>query len=412
MMHYDVCVLGGGPAGLAAAISAADNGAKTLIIEREAKLGGILKQCIHDGFGIVRFGERLTGPEYAGRFIKEMVKRDIDYITNAFATDAKRLPDGTFSFEVQSAQGVLNITCNSVVLACGCRERTSRQVFIHGDRPAGIFNAGTAQYFVNILGYMPTKRCVILGSGDIGMIMARRLTLEGAEVEGVYEIKDTPAGLARNVAQCLDDYNIPLHLSTTVTRVIGEKRVEAVEVAKVDEHMNPIEGTERIIPCDALILSVGLIPENEIAEKLGVELDPATKGAYVDQKLMTSVPGVFSCGNALHVNDLVDYVSQSGDIAGKFAAKYKPEKRYRVKIDYPKNEFAYVVPQYYDLMEQGELTLYFRVRRDCTNKTVFIDNDEKVIKKKKYQRMLPSEMETLTVKPENGRFGEISLRME
>lgn len=412
MMHYDVCVLGGGPAGLAAAISAADNGAKTLIIEREAKLGGILKQCIHDGFGLVRFGERLTGPEYAGRFIKEMVKRDIDYITNAFATDAKRLPDGTFSFEVQSAQGVLNITCNAVVLACGCRERTSRQVFIHGDRPAGIFNAGTAQYFVNILGYMPTKRCVILGSGDIGMIMARRLTLEGAEVEGVYEIKDTPAGLARNVAQCLDDYNIPLHLSTTVTRVIGEKRVEAVEVAKVDEHMNPIEGTERIIPCDALILSVGLIPENEIAEKLGVELDPATKGAYVDQKLMTSVPGVFSCGNALHVNDLVDYVSQSGDIAGKFAAKYKPEKRYRVKIDYPKNEFSYVVPQYYDLMEQGELTLYFRVRRDCANKTVFIDNDEKVIKKKKYQRMLPSEMETLTVKPENGRFGEISLRME
>lgn len=412
MMHYDVCVLGGGPAGLAAAISAADNGAKTLIIEREAKLGGILKQCIHDGFGIVRFGERLTGPEYAGRFIKEMVKRDIDYITNAFATDAKRLPDGTFSFEVQSAQGVLNITCNAVVLACGCRERTSRQVFIHGDRPAGIFNAGTAQYFVNILGYMPTKRCVILGSGDIGMIMARRLTLEGAEVEGVYEIKDTPAGLARNVAQCLDDYNIPLHLSTTVTRVIGEKRVEAVEVAQVDEHMNPIEGTERIIPCDALILSVGLIPENEIAEKLGVELDPATKGAYVDQKLMTSVPGVFSCGNALHVNDLVDYVSQSGDIAGKFAAKYKPEKRYRIKIDYPKNEFSYVVPQYYDLMEQGELTLYFRVRKDCANKTVFIDNDEKVIKKKKYQRMLPSEMETLTVKPENGRFGEISLRME
>lgn len=412
MMHYDVCVLGGGPAGLAAAISAADNGAKTLIIEREAKLGGILKQCIHDGFGIVRFGERLTGPEYAGRFIKEMVKRDIDYITNAFATDAKRLPDGTFSFEVQSAQGILNITCNAVVLACGCRERTSRQVFIHGDRPAGIFNAGTAQYFVNILGYMPAKRCVILGSGDIGMIMARRLTLEGAEVEGVYEIKDTPAGLARNVAQCLDDYNIPLHLSTTVTRVIGEKRVEAVEVAQVDEHMNPIDGTERIIPCDALILSVGLIPENEIAEKLGVELDPATKGAYVDQKLMTSVPGVFSCGNALHVNDLVDYVSQSGDIAGKFAAKYKPEKRYRVKIDYPKNEFAYVVPQYYDLMEQGELTLYFRVRKDCANKTVFIDNDEKVIKKKKYQRMLPSEMETLTVKPENGRFGEISLRME
>lgn len=413
MKHYDVCVLGGGPAGLAAAVSASDNGAKVLIIEREAKLGGILKQCIHDGFGIVRFGERLTGPEYAGRFVKQMVEhKDIDYITNAFATNAEKLPDGTFSFEVQSADGILNITSNAVVLACGCRERTSRQVFIHGDRPAGIFSAGTAQYFVNISGYMPTKKCVILGSGDIGMIMARRLTLEGAEVEGVYEIKDTPAGLARNVAQCLDDYNIPLHLSTTVTRVIGEKRVEAVEVAKVDEKMQPIKGTERVIPCDALILSVGLIPENEIAEKLGVELDGATKGALVDQKLMTSVPGVFSCGNALHVNDLVDYVSQSGDIAGKFAAQYKPNKRYRVKIDYPKADFAYVVPQYYDLMEQGEITFYFRTRKDCADKTVFISNDGKDIRKKKYKRMLPSEMETLSVKPENGRFGEVALRME
>lgn len=412
MKQYDVCVLGGGPAGLAAAVSAAENGAKVLIIEREGKLGGILKQCIHDGFGIVRFGERLTGPEYAQRFIEQMLEnKSIEYITNAFATDAVKNPDGTFTFTVQSADGVLEISCKAVVLACGCRERTSRQVFIHGDRPAGIFSAGTAQYFVNIMGYMPTKKCVILGSGDIGMIMARRLTLEGAEVEGVYEIKDTPAGLARNIAQCLDDYNIPLHLSTTVTRVIGDKRVEAVEVSKVDSRMQPIEGTQRIIPCDALILSVGLIPENEIAEKLGVELDPATKGAYVDQSFMTSVPGVFSCGNALHVNDLVDYVSQSGDLAGKFAAQYTPARRHRVKISYAKKDFLYVVPQYYDVLRKGELTLYFRSRTDCRNKTVLIEESGELLKKKKYQRMLPSEMETQTVSPKKD-LSEISIRME
>lgn len=408
---YDVIVLGGGPAGLAAGISATKKGASVLIIEREARMGGILKQCIHDGFGLVRFGERLTGPEYAGRFYKEMLSMGIDHIVNAFVTDAERTADGSFALTVQSAQGIKFFHCKSLVLACGCRERTAKQVFIHGDRPAGVFTAGTAQHFVNISGYMPVKKCVILGSGDIGMIMARRLTLEGAEVEGVYEIKDTPAGLARNIAQCLDDYNIPLHLSTTVTRVIGAKRVEAVEVAKVDDKMQPIPGTERIIECDSLILSVGLLPENEIAEKLGVEIDPATKGPYVDQTFMTSVPGVFSCGNALHVNDLVDYVSESGDLAGAYAAQYRSGRRVRVKINYDSKLFAYVVPQYYDVARQDDLTMYFRPRREQKKPAVELRVNEETAKRKKYIHLSPSEMEQLTLKIDHP-VTRVALKME
>lgn len=408
---YDVIVLGGGPAGLAAGISATKQGASVLIIEREARMGGILKQCIHDGFGLVRFGERLTGPEYAGRFYKEMLSMGIDHIVNAFVTDAEKAADGSFALTVQSAQGIKFFHCKSLVLACGCRERTAKQVFIHGDRPAGVFTAGTAQHFVNISGYMPVKKCVILGSGDIGMIMARRLTLEGAEVEGVYEIKDTPAGLARNIAQCLDDYNIPLHLSTTVTRVIGAKHVEAVEVAKVDDKMQPIPGTERIIACDSLILSVGLLPENEIAEKLGVEIDPSTKGPYVDQTFMTSVPGVFSCGNALHVNDLVDYVSESGDLAGAYAAQYQPERRVRVKIDYDSKLFAYVVPQYYDVARQDDLTMYFRPRSEQRKPAVELCVNEETARRKKYIHLSPSEMEQLTLKIDHP-VTRVALKME
>ncbi len=411
MKRYDVIVLGGGPAGLAASISASKEHASVLLIEREAKMGGILKQCIHDGFGLLRFGERLTGPEYADRFLKELLQMEIDYRTSAFVLNAEKLPGCGFRLEIQTQDGILYEECNALVLACGCREKTARQVWIHGDRPAGVYTAGTAQHFVNLMGCMPTKKCVILGSGDIGMIMARRLTLEGAEVEGVYEIKDAPAGLARNVAQCLNDYNIPLHLSTTVTRVIGTKRVEAVEVCQVDEQMQPIAGTERIIDCDALILSVGLLPENEIAEQLGVALDPATKGPYVDQRLMTSVPGVFCCGNALHVNDLVDYVSESGELAGKAAAHYTPADRCRVRLSYRKGDFLYAVPQYYDMEQPGSFTVYFRSRTDRRSQSVTLLVNDQVENKKNYLRLLPSEMETLTVTPKE-KVRSLQLKME
>ena len=317
----DVLVIGGGPAGLAAAIAAHDAGANVLLIEREQRLGGILKQCIHDGFGLVRFKEKLSGPEYAERFIDEFEEKGIDALLRTFVTDVHPA-DGGFEAVVVNHEGMQTIWTKSIVLATGCRERTAKQVSIHGTRPAGVFTAGTAQNFINLCGQLPTKKCVILGSGDIGLIMARRLTLEGAEVEGVYEVKPTPSGLTRNIHQCLYDFDIPLHLSHTVTRVFGEDRLTGVEIAKVDENMTPIPGTEFHVDCDALILSVGLIPENEIAEQLGVELDPRTRGPACDTNHMTSVPGVFSCGNSLQVFDLVDYVSTSGEAAGTSAAAY------------------------------------------------------------------------------------------
>ena len=317
----DVLVIGGGPAGLAASIAAHDAGANVLLIEREQRLGGILKQCIHDGFGLVRFKEKLSGPEYAERFIDEFEKRGITALLQTFVTDVKKTGEG-FETVVVDREGVHTIAAKAMVLATGCRERTAKQVSIHGTRPAGVFTAGTAQNFINLCGQMPTKRCVILGSGDIGLIMARRLTLEGAEVLGVYEVKPTPSGLARNIQQCLRDFDIPLYLSHTVTRVFGEDRLTGVEIAEVDENMNPVAGTEQYLDCDALILSVGLIPENEISEKLGVEIDAATRGPRCNKDQETSVPGVFSCGNSLQVFDLVDYVSDSGELAGTNAAEY------------------------------------------------------------------------------------------
>lgn len=410
---FDVLVLGGGPAGLAAAIRAQENGARVMLVEREKRLGGILKQCIHDGFGLVLFKERLTGTQYAERFLQKFYELGVEHMTNAFLNSVSPLAEAGFEFVIQSAQGMVNLRSKTLILACGCRERSARQVFIHGERPAGVFSAGTAQYLVNILGQMPTKKCVILGSGDIGLIMARRLTLEGAQVEGVYEIQKSPAGLARNVSQCLDDFDIPLHLNSTVTKVFGKKRVEGVEVSRVDESFKPIKGSERRVDCDALIVSVGLLPENEVAESLGVLIDPATRGPIVDQELMTNVDGVFACGNALHVNDLADYVSQSGYLAGEAAAKYRPSTstgKNRIKIKYDPKEFLYVVPQYFDTEKGEDLTLYWRSKKDLSKQKVTIEAGGEKLKEKKYQRLLPSEMEVSVCKLK-AKAEEITVKM-
>lgn len=396
MRTYDVTVIGGGPAGLAAALSARENGAKTLLIEREARLGGILKQCIHDGFGLVRFQEKLTGPEYAQRFIDQVERGDIDVSTLTFVTRLERTQAG-FAVTVVNRDGVETIQTRTLVLATGCRERTAKQVSIHGTRPAGVFTAGTAQHFTNLLGQLPTRRCVILGSGDIGLIMARRLTLEGAKVLGVYEAKPTPSGLTRNIHQCLHDYDIPLYLSHTVTRVLGEDRLTAVEVARVDDNMRPIPGTEEIVECDGLILSVGLIPENELAQSLGAELDPRTKGPVCNGQLMTSVDGVFSCGNALHVNDLVDYVSESGELAGRAAALFVPAPRREVEL-HPSSALLCAVPQRLDLnRDNSKTTLYFRSREVLDRCVLRLRVDGREVFSKRYPFLRPPEMERLDV---------------
>lgn len=399
-MKTDVLVIGGGPAGLAAAIAAHKRGADVLLVEREQRLGGILKQCIHDGFGLVRFQEKLSGPEYAGRFIDEFHELKIPALLQTFVTDIEKTSEG-FRAAVVNREGVTIIDTKSLILATGCRERTAKQVFIHGTRPAGVFTAGTAQHFINLMGELPTKKCVILGSGDIGLIMARRLTLEGAKVVGVYEIKPTPSGLTRNIHQCLHDYDIPLYLSHTVTRVFGDDRLTAVEIAEVDDKMRPIPGTEEIIECDSLILSVGLIPENELAERLGVELDPHTKGPKCDANLMTNISGVFSCGNALHVNDLVDYVSESGEITGQSAADYasseSPLQRKKISLE-PGEKCLYIVPQQLDLNQDNSKTIVYFRSREIVEKSIFrIRAGERVIFEKKYPFLRPPEMEKLVV---------------
>ncbi|MEI8200178.1 MAG: FAD-dependent oxidoreductase [Eubacteriales bacterium] len=396
VLHFDVTVIGAGPAGLAAALSAADEGAGVLLVEREARLGGILKQCIHDGFGLVRFGEKLSGPEYAHRFIEQLPNTNITISTLTFVTKIDRQPDG-FVITLVSKDGISEVFTKSLVLACGCRERTSRQIGIHGRHSAGIFTAGTAQYYTNVLGKMPTKRCVILGSGDIGLIMARRLTLEGAQVLGVYEAKPTASGLMRNIYQCLEDFNIPLYTSKTVTRVFGEGRLCAVEVSDVDENMTPIPGTQKIIECDALILSVGLIPENELAESIGIPLDHRTKGPVTDQNSMSMVGGVFCCGNALHVNDLVDYVSESGEAAGRAAARYRPGERTFAQMKTDDN-ILYAVPQMLSISElTAPVTVYFRSKteRGKTRLTVTVDGRE--IFKRTYSQLRPPEMERIEI---------------
>ncbi|GHU41311.1 pyridine nucleotide-disulfide oxidoreductase [Spirochaetia bacterium] len=419
MNHYDVAVIGGGPAGLAAALQSEKQGAKTLLIERENRLGGILKQCIHDGFGLVRFGEKLSGPEYAYRFQAPLEGSAVEKRLLTFVSRARKIDTG-FELTLASGSGMETVRSGVLVLATGCRERTARQIGVHGTRPAGVLTAGSAQYYTNILGQLPARRCVILGSGDIGLIMARRLTLEGATVPGVYEAKQTPSGLSRNIAQCLDDFNIPLYTGRTVTRVFGRQRVEAVEVCSVNEFMQPITGTEECIPCDTLILSVGLIPENELAEKLGVPLSPETKGPICDQNGMTMVDGIFCAGNALLVNDLVDYVSESGENAGRNAAFYAAATKRPVRRFAAVNAgagFLCVSPQRIDMAAvdaagDTPVTVFFRAAAERGKTRVKANTGGKEIFNRTYRHLRPPEMERVELKISNVQNGEITFVME
>ena len=394
-MKYDLVIVGGGPAGLAAAIAAKDNGIDSiLIIERDRELGGILNQCIHNGFGLHTFKEELTGPEYASRFIAQVLERGIEYKLNTMVMDIA--PDKTVT-AMNATDGMFTIEAKAIVLAMGCRERSRGALNIPGYRPAGIFSAGTAQRLVNIEGYMPGRRVVILGSGDIGLIMARRMTLEGAKVLAVAELMPYSGGLKRNIVQCLNDSDIPLYLSHTVIDIQGKERVECITIAEVGADRKPIPGNETHYDCDTLLLSCGLIPENELSKNSGVELSPITSGPIVNDSLETSIEGVFACGNVLHVHDLVDYVSQEATNAGKNAAKYilNGEQKAAKQIEIlPVDGVRYTVPKYIrpELMDD-QLTVRFRVGqvyKGCAIATYFGDT---LISKRKRPVMAPGEME-------------------
>ncbi len=388
-------IIGGGPAGMSAAVSAYDAGLRDiLILEREDSLGGILRQCIHNGFGLHRFSEELTGPEYAYRYEKEVKKRSIPFKLRTTVLDITANKTVT---AINSEDGVFTVQAGAIILAMGCRERPRGALNIAGTRPAGIFTAGTAQKFVNINGYMPGKKVVILGSGDIGLIMARRMTLEGAEVKAVCELMPYSGGLARNIEQCLNDFNIPLLLSHTVVEIHGRERVTGVTIAKVDENRRPIPETRQLIECDTLLLSVGLIPENELTKRAGISLDRVTGGAIVDQDRQTEAEGIFACGNVLHVHDLVDYVSEEAATAGASAAKYllgKAEASTPITLK-TDGRVRYTVPQV--ITSREDVTVYFRVSEIFRDAFLIIKSGEKEIFRRKKQRLAPGEMETVKI---------------
>jgi len=413
MKEYDLIVIGGGPAGLAAAIAAHDKGVRNIVIlERELRTGGILRQCIHNGFGLQRFKESLTGPEYANRFIREVENRGIECLTD---TTVLSLTKDKIVTIVNSVTGVSELKGKAVVLAMGCRERSRGALNVAGSRPAGIYSAGTAQKYVNVMGYLPGRRIVILGSGDIGLIMARRMTLEGAKVLAVAEIMPYSSGLKRNIKQCLDDFGIPLYLSHTITKIEGDKRVTGVVISAVDENRRPVAGTEMHFDCDAVLFSVGLIPENELSKNAEIPLSPATRGAIVYDNRETEVEGVFACGNVLHVHDLVDFVSEEAEIAGRAAAEYifGGEKARNIVRTAAGNGVSYVLPQLLDKNTKPFVKLFFRVKKEIRNAKITIRNGDKIISEKIKKIVVPGEMENviLTDKMLTAVCGEICVEV-
>ena len=415
-MKKDLVIIGGGPAGMAAAVSAYEAGVRDiLILERDSALGGILRQCIHNGFGLHRFGEELTGPEYAAKYEKMVDELQIPYMLDTMVIEVSA--DKTVT-AMNREMGIFTVEAGAIILAMGCRERPKGALNIAGTRPAGIFTAGTAQKFVNMKGYMPGHEVVILGSGDIGLIMARRMTLEGAEVKVVCELMPYSGGLTRNIVQCLDDFGIPLRLSCTVVKTHGKERLEGVTIAKVDERLQPIPGTEEYIECDTLLLSVGLIPENELSKDVGVELDRVTSGPVVDEYRETLKPGIFACGNVLQVHDLVDYVTEESQIAGKGAADYIFGKKKGGTFINTKgiDGVRYIVPQRVNIEGTEKLKLYFRVGQDYTGAKVVVECDGEILSARKKVKLAPGEMENVVITPEMlskmNENSEITVRIE